>query len=111
MIELILYSILFLLVIAHLLMALRMYMAVHNNKHLPRDEKTPGKSKPWFFRPIIGHFTRKLPDPVHGSHEHFVFSDKAVGQYIQDYSRYDRIKTQNKSTVYSGVEFRIGLVA
>lgn len=49
MVELIIYAVLLLLVIAHLVMAIRMYMHVHNNPRLSQHERNSWKVKALVF--------------------------------------------------------------
>lgn len=49
MIELIIYAIVFLAVIAHVILAFRMYLAVHNNEKLPLREKNSWKIRALIF--------------------------------------------------------------
>lgn len=49
MLELIIYALIFLALIGHIIMALKMYVAVHNNKALPVQERNSWKIKALFF--------------------------------------------------------------
>ena len=49
MLELIIYALVFLALIGHIIMAFRMYMAVHHNKALPMQERNSWKLKALVF--------------------------------------------------------------
>ncbi|HLT06255.1 MAG TPA: hypothetical protein VK014_01945 [Cyclobacteriaceae bacterium] len=49
MLELVIYAVIFLALIGHILMAFRMYMAVHTNKTMPMREKNAWKVKALVF--------------------------------------------------------------
>lgn len=56
MIELIIYAVVFIAVLAHVIMAFRMYLAVHHNKNLTMREKNSWKLKalilPVYYWPL-----------------------------------------------------------
>lgn len=61
MLELIIYALVFLALIGHIILALRMYMSVHRNKALPMREKNAWKVKalvfPAYYWPLYKRLT------------------------------------------------------
>ncbi len=60
MLELIIYALLFLALIGHIIMAFRMYMAVHQNRTLPMREKNAWKVKALVFPAYYWPLYKKL---------------------------------------------------
>lgn len=61
MLELIVYAVIFLALIGHIIMAIRMYRAVHLNRTLPMQEKNAWKLKalifPAYYWPLYKRIT------------------------------------------------------
>ena len=61
MLELIVYALIFLALIGHIIMAIRMYRTVHHNRTLPMQEKNAWKLKalvfPAYYWPLYKRIT------------------------------------------------------